>query len=290
MTNLRIQLFGGFSITLNDKEVLPGRRTSRTALLLAFLLLKRNRRQSREQLAYMFWTDSSDMQARTNLRSVLASLRKQAPALAPYLQDDDAYLCWRTGQSQEFDVDAFESALQQAALLEDADDAVLVTVLEKAVSLYAGELLPGYYEDWVLAERMRLHMAYLDALIWLVDLLEKSGHLHKAIRYAEMLLQADRLRETSHLLLMRLCAAAGDRARALAIYADCARLLVEELGVEPGPAIEQLHRHLLQDSEPENGSSPDIPSGSALVGRVSDWMQLDFPLLVQNSMKVQDFL
>jgi DNA-binding SARP family transcriptional activator len=274
MMNLRIQLLGGFSITANGKELLPKRHATRITLLTAFLLLRRDRRQSRQQVAYLFWIDSTEEQARGNLRRLLHALREQAPELATHLQIDDAYLGWRSNPAQEIDVAAFESTLHQAALLEQSDDPALANRLAEAVALYTGELLPGRYEDWVLAERQRLQSAYLNALKWLVDLLEQAGRMREAIRYAEVLLQADRLRETSHLLLMRLHAAAGDRARALAAYAGCARLLLDELGVEPGPAIQELHRRLLQDPEPVKIAAARTTPATALVGRAQQWERL----------------
>ena len=167
MTNLRIQLLGGFSLTSDGKQLLSGRHTSRMALLVAFLALTHGRRQSRKQLASTFWPDSTDLQARNNLRSLLTLLRRHAPELTPYLQDEDAYLRWRIDPTQEIDVAGFESTLQQAVIAEQDEDAALIDTLKKALSLYAGELLPGHYEDWVLAERERLQAAYLNTLFWL---------------------------------------------------------------------------------------------------------------------------
>ena len=86
MTNLRIHLLGGFSLTSDGKRLLSGRHTSRMALLVAFLALTHGRRRSRKQLASTFWPDSTDLQARNNLRSLLTLLRRQAPELTPYLQ------------------------------------------------------------------------------------------------------------------------------------------------------------------------------------------------------------
>jgi len=328
MPTLHIQLLGDLSITLDGQELLSGRGNTRAALLLAHLLLKRDRRQSRKQIAYLFWKDSTDKQARSNLRGLLTALRKQAPVLAAHLIIDETHLCWRSDPTQALDVAEFESALEYAAALDQrrsqtgnsaaggsaaggsaaggsaadqtANTVAVVDALKKAVALYTGELLPAFYEDWVLAERHRLQTVYLDALLWLIDLLEKSGRNREAIHYAELLWQIDPLRETSIFLLMRLCASVGDRARALALYANCARLLVEELGVEPGPAIEDLHRRLLQEPEqhtavnrqhtavnigktPNDKHSADMHSADAWVedmsgddgcGRASPWEQL----------------
>lgn len=280
MVQLQIQLLGGLSISLNEIDVLPGRRNTRTALLLAYLLLKPGKRISRQYLAYTFWPDSGDVQARTNLRGLLASLRKQAPELFAYIRDDDPYLSWRLDGSQTIDVVEFEAALHRADSLAQTDREKAIGALKEAVSLYRGELLPGHYEEWVLAERQRLQTALLDALAWLIELLEESRQGREAVYYAEMLLQIDRLRETSYLLLMRQHAATGNRARALAVYSDCRRLLINELGIEPGPAIEELHRQLLQDEPPSivdslpDHRSLDLPSLSTRVGRAHEWSKL----------------
>lgn len=280
MVQLQIQLLGGFSIALNGIDVLPGRRNTRTGLLLAYLLLKPGKRISRQHLAYTFWPDSGDVQARTNLRGLLASLRKQAPELFAYIRDDDPYLGWRSDNSQTIDVVEFEAALQRADSFAQIDREKVIGALKEAVSLYRGELLPGHYDEWVLAERQRLQTALLDALAWLIELLEESRQGREAAYYAEMLLQSDRLRETSYLLLMRQHAATGNRARALAVYSDCRRLLINELGIEPGPAIEALHRQLLQDAPPTSiepslaRRSPDLLSLSTRVGRAHEWSKL----------------
>jgi len=276
---LRIQLLGGFSITGDGEELIGGHGSRRLMLLLAYLLLKRNRRIPREQVAYLFWKDSTEKQARSNLRGLLTALRQQAPALALCLFDDDACLGWRGAPSQVIDVEAFEAALERATRLDQADQTDgVIDALQQAIALYTGELLPAFYEDWVLAERLRLEKAYLDALFWLTELLEKTNRPQQAIRYAEQLWQADPLRETSIALLMRLCAAVGDRARALSVYASCTRLLRNELGVEPGPAIQELHSHLLLGSQPTTGTSVDEtrddPPTRPPIGRAAQWEQL----------------
>ncbi len=277
--NLHIQLLGDFSISKDGQELLSGHSATRRSLLLAYLLLKRNHRQSREQIAYLFWKDSTDGQARSNLRSLLTALRRQAPMLAACLRVDETHLCWRNDSTQVIDVAEFESALERAATFGQAEKIeTLIDALKQAIALYTGELLPACYEDWVLAERQRLQTAYLDALLWLIDLLEKNDRNQEAIRYAELLWQADPLRETSIFLLMRLYASVGDRAQALSLYARCARLLVEELGVEPGSAIEELHRRLLQEPERATGTHHNEESPGKVahtpIGRAEQWGNL----------------
>lgn len=274
MVQLRIQLLGEIAVFQNGVNLLSGRRNTRAMLLLAYLLLQRGKQLNREYLAAIFWPDSKGEQARTNLRGALIVLREQAPELAACLEDRRPHLGWRIDCEHTVDVFEFEAMLGRAEALAPADVSAAIAALKQSVSLYTGELLPGIYDEWVLGERNRLHTTYLNALLWLAELLEASGQIRDAIRYAELLLRADRLRETSHLLLMRLLAATGDRARALRCYADCARLLLDELGANPGPAIEALHRRLLQEDEAASATPPPRAPVTAPVGRTAAWEQL----------------
>ena len=236
--------------------------------------LKREKQHSREFVAYQFWPDSVDTQARTNLRRILYALRKQAPRVAAYVHDEDGYLSWRTDLPQAIDAAAFESALQRASEMNVSPADRVIEALVEAVNVYHGDLLPGHYDDWVLTERQRLHTAYVDSLFWLIELLEKAGRYQDAIFYAEILLHADGLRETTYLILMRLYAAQGDRARALAVYAECRRKLVNELGVEPGFAVEELHRQLLVAMDDRGPAAAERHRGPSFVGRAHEWSQL----------------
>ena len=274
MTQLRIQLFGEFLFEYNGKDLLSGRRSTRAALLIGYLVLHRGKRQRRDTLAFLFWPDSTESQARTNLRSLLSSLRKRVPDLAACLYDDETFLCWYVDEHQQIDVAEFEGTLQRAAQANQEEQKTILGLLKRAVAQYAGELLPGVYEEWVLSERQRLHTAYLDAVVWLVELLAQEGRNREAIRYAELLLHADPLRETSYLLLMRLHATVGDRAQALAVFAQCSRLLLEELGVEPGPAVQELYLRLLNVEQPTNSTPPMHVPRSHMVGRSVSWAQL----------------
>jgi DNA-binding SARP family transcriptional activator len=63
----------------------------------------------------------------------------------------------------------------------------------------------------------------------------KNRRWPKAIQCAERLLAQDSLREESHRLVIRLCQASGDRARAVRAYHACAATLQRELGIDPSP-------------------------------------------------------
>jgi DNA-binding SARP family transcriptional activator/predicted ATPase len=262
---LHIELLGGFRI-LRGGQVVSGVGTTRLQSLVAYLVLHAGTPIGRQQLAFLFWPDSHEAQARTNLRQLLHNLRAALPALDLYLHSDQQTLCWRPDASTA-DATLFEQAL-------DRGDH------EEAARLYRGDLLPGVYDDWLDAERERFKLAYETALDRLTAAAEQRRDFAAAIRYAEIRLSRDTLREAGYQTLIRLLARSGDRSGALRAYQQCADVLRRELDVEPGPATRRARDLALDDRtaipEPAAAAAPapapqrEIP----LIGRAREWQQL----------------
>ena len=208
------------------------RDRGRAESLLGYLLVHRGVAQPRQRLAFLLWPDSTEAQARTNLRKVLHTLRHELPEAERFLEVSSRTLRWRTDAPYRLDLAEFERAL--------ADDR-----LEAAVAAYAGDLIEGSYDEWVLEERERLRSLYLDALERLLREFEDREEWAAASRCAERLVHADPLREDAQRTLMRLYDARGDRARALRAYHAYADTVQRELGVEPSPATRAAYEALL---------------------------------------------
>jgi hypothetical protein len=114
--------------------------------------------------------------------------------------------------------------------------------LETAVALYRGDLLPGFYDDWVIAERERLRFAFVDALERLAGLFVSAGRVSEAIESARRLVAAETTREESQRLLMRLLLDARRPADALRQFEDLERLLRDQWDAEPEPETSELAR------------------------------------------------
>lgn len=110
---LQIQLLGGFHL-LYGNESLTAEFSPRAVRLLAYLLLYPKTPLSRVQVAYTFWTDSSDRQARTNLRRELHALRRIFPPIEQYVEIGPQTLCWNPTILIELDLAHFERALNNA--------------------------------------------------------------------------------------------------------------------------------------------------------------------------------
>jgi predicted ATPase/DNA-binding SARP family transcriptional activator len=217
---------------------------------LVYLILHRAAPQSRQHLAFLLWPDSTEAQARTNLRYLLHQLRHALPAPENFLAADAQTLQWRADGPFSLDVDDFNAALPQATG---------VPSLREVIELYHGDLLPSCYDDWILPERERLRQMFDEALGKLTRLLEAEGDYHAAIQYTQLLLRQDSLREETYRQLMRLHALSGDPSGVLRVYQTCVTVLKRELDAEVSAATRAVYEQLLKtDARPEPGGVPSV--------------------------------
>lgn len=255
----RIRLLGRFELLLpGNVDAAP--ESARAESLLAHLLLHRDAPQPRRQVAALLWPDSTEAQARTNLRHLLHTLRARSPAVADLLEVTARTLRWHA--DVWLDVAEFDRLLATGA---DGRCAAL----RAAVALYGGDLLDGHDDEWLQADRDRLRARFRDALAELAALNEARGEPGEAVVHAERLLREDPLREDTYRRLMRLHDAGGDRARAVAVYHECASTLERELGVAPSAATRAAYEALLP-------GVPSVPQaeGPPLVGRAAERARL----------------
>lgn len=279
---LDIRLLGGFSLTYGDRPV-AAVNTARSQNLFAYLVLNAQAPQSRQRLAFHLWADSTDTQARTNLRKELSYLRRDLPDADRFLLVEAKTLQWSPTAPFKLDVREFENAVKAAAQTTDPDQAR--SLLEQALQLYCGDLLPSCEDEWIIPERERLQQIRVRAIEQLIDLLKDQQDYRTAIGHAQQLLRIDALNEATYASLMQLHHLSGDRATALQIYHRCMTLLREELGVDPGATTRKLYEQLLiEDEEPDSLSVSQscpaavavVPSRSKstiapLIGRQQEW-------------------
>jgi DNA-binding SARP family transcriptional activator len=271
---LSVSLLGNFHISHNEAPV-TDINTARLQSLVAFLILHRDAPQSRAYLAYLFWPDTSEAQARTNLRNLLHHLRQVLPDADGYLEVGVQTLRWRSEACLDLDVTAFETAIIRVGQSRKTLDlAVERQALEHAVALYVGDLLPSCYDDWIIPQRESLRQAYLNSLERLVWLMEQQCDYQAAVNYAQRLLHEDPLREATYRCLMRLHALNDDRAGALRVYHSCVTILKRELDIEPGAATHEAYEQLM-GTEPLSRMNLSLTTNfSALVGREKEWERM----------------
>jgi DNA-binding SARP family transcriptional activator len=197
--------------------------------LLAFVALHDHPLQ-RVYVAGMLWIDASDERAGASLRSSLWRLNRPGHLL---VDSTSTHLRLASG----VDVD-LRSALGLAhRLLDGSADAA---DLDAGEATLRGELLPDWYDDWLLFERERFRQVSLHALEALAERLVRAGDAPRALEAALSAVQAEPLRESAHRVLIGVHLAEGNRGEALRQSELCRRLLRERLGVEPSTQLDEL--------------------------------------------------
>lgn len=270
---LAMCLLGDFSLSVNTIAVPI--TSGRLQALLAYLALNRGGPQPRQRLAALLWPESSQMQAQTNLRTLLHRLQTVLPNLDQLLEIDVQKIAWHAQAHLTLDVAAFEDAIRVAAQ-PSIDDVEVGKTLEQAVMCYSGDFLPECHDEWILTERERLHTLLYTVLERLINFLEQHREYEKSIGYAQRLLRLDTLNETAYLKLMRLQALNGDRASALRTFHICSKVLRAELGIMPGPQLQEAYEQLLHiKSDAESSSESHLSEQRIpLIGRKQEWKRL----------------
>ena len=274
MPELRISLLG--SARCSWEGCKPVRLGRPQQLLLGYLVLHRSRPHSRERLAELLWSDASDDRPRRRLNTALWRLRQSLASpggigtswitstttgeigFAPDGRAGDG-----TGAGCWIDVEAFAETVRRVLRADPGAAAPeIATALEAAIQLYAGELLEGCYDDWVLPERRALHELLLAGLEWLMHHHAAGGRLDAALDAGRRLLMHDPLREDVHRKLIALYEAGGRRGEAIRQYEYCCDVLASELGITPSSETETAYRGLL--SSPNAAKDRAAPPDSSM--------------------------
>lgn len=259
--DLEIQLLGTFRLTYRG-QLVRNVLTKRLVALLSYLLIHRYALVSRQQLAFLFWPDTTETQAYSNLRNLIHQLKRSLPVADQFLRVEPQFLQWKSEGPYRLDLDIFELA---AAKAESIDE------LKAAAEVYSGDLLPGFYNDWIQPIRENLRQKYMSLLERLINNLEDERQYTSAITYSFRLLQMDPIREESYLQLMRLHMLNDDRAAALHVYHNCVAALRKELEVDPGRAIQEAYEGLLSHNTQLLLQSLHNRRLLPLVGRKREW-------------------
>jgi DNA-binding SARP family transcriptional activator/tetratricopeptide (TPR) repeat protein len=225
--------------------------------LLAVLLLNANRTVSTDRLVECLWGDHPPPRARSLLQGCVAGLRRalqteEAGAVRqPLLTRPPGYLLEvRPG---ELDVDRFEELVAKARTsLADRSAAGAeraAALLHEALALWRGRALEDVALDACRSPAERLDERRHAVLEERIDVDVRLGRYADVIGELRSVVQAEPLRERSWALLMVALQGAHRQAEALAAYQQVRRILVEQLGVEPGQTLQDVQRAILTGAD-----------------------------------------
>jgi len=256
----RIELFGGLRL-VSKGETLTRFRTRKTAALLAFLAYQPRRMHSRDLLVDLLWPEDEAAAARHSLRTALSALRRdlernQGTKTTVVLADH--FSAGLNPAEVTTDVEEFEGAISQAQQATRED--VRLRWLLRAEELYTGELLTGFYEEWIAPEQQLLEERYFHTNRQLIALLEVRGEVEQALQLARRAVRLDPLREESHRELIRLLALAGEPDAALRQYGTLEQMLRAELGSQPSAASQTLIDRIRSEIAPQGAIRWESPA------------------------------
>ena len=226
----RVLLVGGFQLVEGDAQVALAEGSQRLLALLAI----RGRPMRRVLVAGTLWPEVTESRAYASLRSALSRLYgivREAVEVNPS----------ELRLASSVRVDLRESQALAHRLLDAVNQPLEKADLSgAAIAALSGELLPDWYDDWVLLEAEDWRQLRLHALEALAGLLTVAGRHGDAAAAALAAVRADPLRESAHAALIRVHLAEQNQSEALREFKRYQDLLRAELDLEPTPQLRKL--------------------------------------------------
>jgi DNA-binding SARP family transcriptional activator len=197
--------------------------------VLVFIALRRHAVQ-RQFVASSLWLDYPEDRAQANLRSALWRIHRTGLRL---VNSDACSL--RLDDLVAVDLHEAEAVAQRIFDLS-------LTLDGLSSDLLYGDLLPDWYDEWLVFQRERYRQLRLHALETLCHRLTQAGQLDAALQAGLAAVESEPLRETAHRAVIRAHLAEGNTGEALRQYELCRRLLHEQLGVQPSERMNALMR------------------------------------------------
>jgi DNA-binding SARP family transcriptional activator len=257
---VRVRVLGGIEVDVGGRPVDPGGPRQRA--VLALLLVSRGEVVSVDRLIERLWRGEPPPRAIASLQAYVSNLRRLLEPDRPQRTPAALLISRAPGYALRLPVEAvdawrFEDLLHQARRAAGDTPEKARELVDAALGLWQG---PAYAEvadeDWAAPEAARLDELRLVARALAVDLTVRLGHPAEAVPAAELLTTEHPLREEGWRLLALALWGSGRQAEALAALRQARRMLADELGLDPGPALAELEDAILN----QRVELPDVPA------------------------------
>ena len=254
---MEFRILGPLEVWDGGREVSLG--GPRPRALLAVLLLCPNEVVPADRLVDELWGDESPDRAAAALRVNVSRLRK-ALARDVLTTRSPGYLI--RVEQDALDLHRFERMVDEGrSLLAGGLAADASQRLREALSLWRGPALADFaYESFAQAATARLEEIRLAALELRIDADLALGRHDELVGELEALVAGHPLRERLRRCLMTALYRSDRQAEALDVYRDARRILVEELGIEPGSALQELERAILRQDPSLDAAPHALPT------------------------------
>lgn len=249
LSRLSIRAFGEPVVFIDDQPVRRWRMAR--AMELFFFLLESATPLSKEQIITALWPQF-DEQINQTFHSTLHHLRKLIGESCLLFRANGYSLnlaaCY--GENVWYDVQEFQTLHREAsqALVHAGDEAARKAFL-RMVELYQGDYGRPFYSDWCTLKRDELCTLYLEAQRQLAHIAWRQQAYDECVHHWRQLLRRDNCQEEAHYGIMLCYLRQEKRSAALRQYHACKETLQQELGLQPGGAIEKLYQRLVASAD-----------------------------------------
>lgn len=223
----RVKLLDSFELVCDGTTLRLPMSAQRVVVFVAL----HSRPVQRSYVAGSLWLDSCEERAQANLRSALWRIHRCNQRLVEV-----------RGQQLALGSDVAVDLRQVQELAQRVLHDCTSHDVDVDASALAGDLLPDWYEDWVMFERERFRQLRLAALDVLCERLTRAGRLRDALDVGLAAVAGEPLRESAHRAVIRVHLTEGNVAEAIRQHRLCRRLLRERLGIEPSARMRELMR------------------------------------------------
>lgn len=230
-----LQLLGSWDLRTGELRCDLRGRERRLVALVALSGVR-----PRAHLAGTLWPESDENRAATNLRSAVWHVRQASPNLLSLERGAIAL-----GPGVQTDVQQFLDCIRAA--MDDPSSFQHELALQQVA---VPDLLPGWYDDWVLFHRERIRHLSVRALERLAAFHLDHGDPELAAASATGAIALEPLRETPYQLVVRAHIASGNRSYAWMAFQDYSNRLEDDLGIEPSQEMCELAARIPRQRRP----------------------------------------
>ncbi|MCL2034205.1 MAG: winged helix-turn-helix domain-containing protein [Oscillospiraceae bacterium] len=252
MADIRINMLGKFDIIVDGNSILPALgNSSKSILLLKYLILNRNKPVSSDDLIDIFWSESENSANPANaLKTMVSRLRTNLTKASPGFKDcilaENRSYAWNPDIKCDVDVFIFEDLCGEIKNFDALTDETRAKCNE-ALYLYGDDLAhAAIEEDWILARSLYLHHLYMKMVYKFVELLRLEADYDAVIQVCRIALDVDTFDETLNMELMNALNQGGDKKAALLQYSHLSSVYQKYLGVEPSEKMAKFYKTLLK--------------------------------------------
>ncbi len=239
---VEIQTFGSFGVRMGNNFVDDqSDRSKKLWLLLAYLIIRR-RPVAQEELLSLLWgsdTERSPGALKTTVHRLRQMMDKVYPGAGhEFITQEAGCYRWNENFTLRCDFELFETLCLELS----ADRSKRLAILEQALELYRGPFLEKLSSDaWLVPIAAHYHNLYIKAVKEALPLFIELGQAEKAIVFAERAIEIEPYQEEFYRFLMQLLLDSGAPKRAVALYEQLRRLLLDEFGIIPDESTRSIY-------------------------------------------------